>query len=384
MLAVDDSRSMRGTPLAAAAAAARDFVAHKPRSRPDRRRRVRAAPAHAEHALVRDDRRRHRPARPRRGGTPGHRALRRDRRRGGRAARQPAGRPRPDRARPTAATSRAARRCSRRSTPRAPRTSPIYPIGMEGRGFDPAALEQLAGATGGHYYAAASTDALAGVYGSIAKRLGHTWRMSYVTSARPGDRLRIEASVARAGSAGASLVVPVHRGRRDRQSRTGAAPARTAPTAAAAGSRSARSPARSCSPRRSCCSPRARGSWLRNRLAAHTGGARRTRRRRRDQRSALLSSDPARDGARVRRPAAVAGRPEDARPGRDAAARGGVPLPRRRHRARARRCSPPPSARPRRWSSCVMVDRRARAVLRSSGGGCAAGSASSRTSCPTC
>ena len=66
--------------------------------RPDRRPRVRAPAAHAEHALVGDDRRRHRPPRSRRGGTAGHRALRHDRLRGGPSARQPAGRPRADRA----------------------------------------------------------------------------------------------------------------------------------------------------------------------------------------------------------------------------------------------------------------------------------------------
>jgi tight adherence protein B len=88
----------------------------------------------------------------------------------------------------------------------------IYPIGIEGTGFDPGALQQLAGQTGGRYFGASSTDALAGVYRSIADRLGHTWRVSYVTSARPGDRIKVEATVAGAGSATSSVVVATHAG----------------------------------------------------------------------------------------------------------------------------------------------------------------------------
>jgi len=165
----------------------------------------------------------------------------------------------------------------------------IYPIGIEGRGFDPGALRRLADATGGRYYGAASTSALAGVYGSIVARLGHTWRVSFVTSARPGDRLRIEASVAGNGAASSSLVVPVHPGDvTDTQ-----ASSKFLPNGAyGTGGRLALGvltgllvfvaafvflAAR-------------RTSWVRNRLAAHTGGVRRTRRRRPDQRSALLST----------------------------------------------------------------------------------------------
>ena len=165
----------------------------------------------------------------------------------------------------------------------------IYPIGMEGRDFDRSPLERLAGATGGRYYGAASTSALAGVYGSIATRLGHTWRVSYATSARPGDRLRIEASIAGAGTAGSSFVVPVHPG-----DVTGAqASSKLLPGSAygsggrlilgvLAGALVFAAVLVLLAARRT--------SWVRNRLAAHTGGVLRTRRRHRDQRSALLSA----------------------------------------------------------------------------------------------
>ena len=153
----------------------------------------------------------------------------------------------------------------------------IYAIGIEGVGFDPSALRQLASATGGRYYGAASTNALAGAYSSIAARLGHTWHLSYVTAARPGDSLAVRIIVPGAGFDSRSLTVPVGVG--DVGSASG--PSKLVPQAAyrpggvialailvglfvvtavlvLLGSR--------------------RGAWLRSRLAAHTGGARRARR----------------------------------------------------------------------------------------------------------
>ena len=164
----------------------------------------------------------------------------------------------------------------------------IYPIGIESKGFDPSPLEQLARQTGGRYYGAASTAAFAGVYSSIAKRLGHTWTISYVTASRPGDHLNVEASVPGAGSSSFSLVVPPQPG----DVSTPPAPSRFLPKfvygAAGAivvglvagvlvlvafllllGSR--------------------RSNWLRVRLEAHTGGARRTKRVSREQRLAALT-----------------------------------------------------------------------------------------------
>ncbi len=286
VLAVDDSRSMRGKPLAAAAAAARDFVAHKPRAdqiavvafgpQPLTLSTLSSATIDADTAL-------------RNLGVAGRQgtalydtivaaaAQLRDSPLAGRVlivltdGRDVS----------SGATLQQAIAAARAAN------AAVYPIGMEGRGFDRAALEQLAGATGGRYYGAASADALAGVYGSIAKRLGHTWRMTYVTSARPGDRLRIEASVARAGSAGASLVVPVHAGDvTGNPASTQLLPARAYgrgggfAIGALAGALVFAAAFVLLAARR--------GSWVRNRLAAHTGGVRRTRRRRRDQRSALL------------------------------------------------------------------------------------------------
>ncbi len=76
----------------------------------------------------------------------------------------------------------------------------VYAIGIEGAGFTSDPLVQLASATGGQYYGASSTSELARVYTSIAAALKKTWRVQYVTAARPGDSVRLTASIVGAGS----------------------------------------------------------------------------------------------------------------------------------------------------------------------------------------
>jgi tight adherence protein B len=77
----------------------------------------------------------------------------------------------------------------------------VYTIGIEGEGFTAAPLEQLSSATGGQYYAAASSAELKSVYGTIGEVLKRTWRLQYVTAARPGDLIRVTASVVGEGTA---------------------------------------------------------------------------------------------------------------------------------------------------------------------------------------
>jgi tight adherence protein B len=84
----------------------------------------------------------------------------------------------------------------------------IYTIGIEGKGFTSDPLVQLATATGGQYYGASSTSDLARVYSSIATALKKTWRIQYVTAAVPGDHIRLTASVVGAGSATELAMIP--------------------------------------------------------------------------------------------------------------------------------------------------------------------------------
>jgi tight adherence protein B len=74
----------------------------------------------------------------------------------------------------------------------------VYPIAIESASFSPGPLKRLAKATGGRYSGAKDSGALAGVYASIAAELKRTWQLTYTTSARPGEEIRL-------AGAGASL-----------------------------------------------------------------------------------------------------------------------------------------------------------------------------------
>jgi tight adherence protein B len=83
----------------------------------------------------------------------------------------------------------------------------VYVVGIESDRFTPEPLRQLAAETGGTYYGAASTEALAEVYATIAEELRRTWQVHYFTAARPGESLSLEASVG-ADTATSSLKLP--------------------------------------------------------------------------------------------------------------------------------------------------------------------------------
>jgi tight adherence protein B len=85
----------------------------------------------------------------------------------------------------------------------------IYPIGIESSDFDPAALRTLAKETGGTYHGVGSSAQLHEVYASIASELDRTWRLGYVTSARPGDHVLLRVTTAGLGAVDRTLAVPV-------------------------------------------------------------------------------------------------------------------------------------------------------------------------------
>jgi len=76
----------------------------------------------------------------------------------------------------------------------------VYAIGIEGEGFSPAALKDLARESGGAYFPAASTAAIDAAYHSIAEQLRRTWRVTYLSAATPGESVRLDASVRGFGS----------------------------------------------------------------------------------------------------------------------------------------------------------------------------------------
>lgn len=77
----------------------------------------------------------------------------------------------------------------------------VYAIGIDGTGFTPGPLRELAARTGGQYLEASSSRQLASVYSSMAHTLAHTWQLRYVTAARPGEGVHLSALVPGAGSA---------------------------------------------------------------------------------------------------------------------------------------------------------------------------------------
>jgi tight adherence protein B len=88
----------------------------------------------------------------------------------------------------------------------------IYVVGIESSLFNPLELKLMAAQTGGHYYGASSAGALKGVYASIANELKRTWRLEYLTGAQPGDKFKLAVWVPGAGTASATLAVPVDAG----------------------------------------------------------------------------------------------------------------------------------------------------------------------------
>ena len=82
-----------------------------------------------------------------------------------------------------------------------------YPIAF-GTKADTSGLERLAHETGGSFHAAATSGTLNAIYSSIARELQRTWRVRYLTSARPGDKLQLKATVGRLGSDQRAVTVP--------------------------------------------------------------------------------------------------------------------------------------------------------------------------------
>jgi tight adherence protein B len=88
----------------------------------------------------------------------------------------------------------------------------VYAIGIGGPSFTPDALRTLAKETGGTYRQAARASELATVYASLQDELARTWQVSYDTARRPGDKLRLNATVPGAGSATTTVALPASDG----------------------------------------------------------------------------------------------------------------------------------------------------------------------------
>jgi tight adherence protein B len=84
----------------------------------------------------------------------------------------------------------------------------VYPIAVGGDSATVAPLKQMAKETGGSFKSAASSSSLHAVYSSIASELKRTWRVEYVTAARPGDKLHLRVLLNPEGAASTDLTIP--------------------------------------------------------------------------------------------------------------------------------------------------------------------------------
>jgi tight adherence protein B len=84
----------------------------------------------------------------------------------------------------------------------------LYVVAIESKQFNPAPLRRLAADTGGSYRGTGSSAKLGAIYAGIAQELKRTWRVEYLTAARPGEKLTLKAAVPGVGSAVAQLGVP--------------------------------------------------------------------------------------------------------------------------------------------------------------------------------
>jgi tight adherence protein B len=85
----------------------------------------------------------------------------------------------------------------------------VYPIAVAGPDFTPGPLRDLARSTGGSYHQTSSSSGLAAVYAQISAELARTWELTYPTAARPGDDVRLTASVPGVGRAERTLSLPM-------------------------------------------------------------------------------------------------------------------------------------------------------------------------------
>jgi len=84
----------------------------------------------------------------------------------------------------------------------------VYTISIGSSQFSPAPLQTLSKETGGAYRGASSSAGLGRQYAAVANELRRTWRLTYATSARPGDHATLRAYANGSGSHPSVLELP--------------------------------------------------------------------------------------------------------------------------------------------------------------------------------
>jgi tight adherence protein B len=84
----------------------------------------------------------------------------------------------------------------------------IFTVGLRSRSFEPAALQQLAAATGGAFSEAGSAAALASIFDQLGLKLANEYVVSYASLVKPGAPVRVNVSVKGLGTAKAAYDAP--------------------------------------------------------------------------------------------------------------------------------------------------------------------------------
>jgi tight adherence protein B len=84
----------------------------------------------------------------------------------------------------------------------------VFTVGLRSSTFRPAALEQLATASGGSFSEAGSASALASIFDQLGLKLANEYVVTYRSLADPGARVRVNVSVSGLGKARAAYEAP--------------------------------------------------------------------------------------------------------------------------------------------------------------------------------
>jgi len=84
----------------------------------------------------------------------------------------------------------------------------VFTVGLRSSTFSPAALQQIALATGGSFSTAANPAELAAIYDQLGLKLANQYLVTYQSLAVPGHRVNVDVSVAGVGRAGLAYAAP--------------------------------------------------------------------------------------------------------------------------------------------------------------------------------
>jgi tight adherence protein B len=161
----------------------------------------------------------------------------------------------------------------------------VYPIAIGGDDATTAPLRQMASETGGTFKSAATSASLSSVYATLAGELKRTWRVEYVTAARPGERVHLRLALNPEGAVSTDLTIPGNAGGADAGGSELPSPLYTPLGGLLLTMLVAFLVLTACG----FVFASAKGSWVKTRLAPHVEGTRATRRREKGERLRALA-----------------------------------------------------------------------------------------------